>query len=156
MERVLDATAGVVNPRVISAYLRLICNGWITGRRFQRQAFCSFSCGVQEDSIEHFAKCSAVASYFRTFLGLQRPDVGLELDHFLCMDLSCDLRTQAGVGEELFGRICRLRVLGCYALFMLHNNVRHGLIAPDELHDAFGRFVRNGEQGMDHCCGLSP
>ena len=94
-------------------------------------------------------------SYFRIFLGVQRPDVGLELDHFLCMDMSCDLRTQVGDGEEFFGRICRLRILGCYALFMLHNNLRYGLIGPDELHDAFGRFVRNGEQGMDHCCGLS-
>ena len=92
-------------------------------------------------------------SYFRRFLGVHRPVVGPELDHFLCMDLSCALRSQVGHGEELFGRICRLRVIGCYALFMLHNNVRHGLAAPDDLHDASGRFVRNGELGMDQYCG---
>ena len=81
VERVLDAIASAVNPRVISAYIRLICNGWITARRFQRRSLCSFACGAREDSIEHYAKCSAVMSYFRIFLGLQRPDVGLELDH---------------------------------------------------------------------------
>ena len=113
VEKVLDAIASAVNPRVISAYIRLICNGWITARRFQRRALCSFACGAREDSIEHYAKCSAVMSYFRIFLGLQRPDVGLELDHFLCMDMSCDLRTQVGDGEVPFDRICRLRVLGC-------------------------------------------
>jgi len=147
-EKTLDAVANVVNPRVIASFIRLLCNGWITGRRFQGKGPCSL-CRRDEDSIEHFAKCSVVMSCFKKFLGLHRPDVGLELDHFLCMNLSCDARIFGEDSEELFRRTCRLRVLGCYALYKLHNSVRHGLVTPDELQDAFGRFVRNGEIGAD-------
>ena len=34
-EKVLNTIANCVNPRVHSSYIRLLCNGWMTGRRFQ-------------------------------------------------------------------------------------------------------------------------
>ena len=154
-EKVLNTIANCVNPRVHSSYIRLLCNGWMTGRRFQGQKRCSFQCGAQEDSIEHFVTCRVVISCYRKFLDLHPPELGLELDHLLCMDLNCDYRTHSGGDEDLFSRICRRRVLGCYALYMLHNKIRHGLVDPDDYQDAFGRFVRNGELGMDQRRSLS-
>jgi len=73
VERTLDAISSLVNPRVLSSYIRLLCNGWMTNRRFQGRGFCSFRCGVQEDNIEHFAKCKVVKFYFRRFLDLEPP-----------------------------------------------------------------------------------
>jgi len=155
VERTLDAISSLVNPRVLSSYIRLLCNGWMTNRRFQGRGFCSFRCGVQEDSIEHFSKCRMVKSYFRRSLDLHPPDQGWELDHFLCMDVRCDLMRSNSGDEDPFSRICRRRALGCYALYMLHNSIRHGSVDADDFPDAFDRFVKNGELGIDQCGGLS-
>ena len=155
VERTLDAISSLVNPRVLSSYIRLLCNGWMTNRRFQGRGFCSFRCGVQEDSIEHFSKCRMVKFYFRRSLDLHPPDQGWELDHFLCMDVRCDLMRSNSGDEDPFSRICRRRALGCYALYMLHNSIRHGSVDADDFPDAFDRFVKNGELGIDQCGGLS-
>jgi len=48
-------------PRVASAYLRTICNGWITRTRFsghqwfQHGGHCRFGCTECEDTLQHFA-----------------------------------------------------------------------------------------------------
>ena len=71
------------------------------------------------------------------------------------MDVRCGLTIVNSGDEDPFSRICRRRALGCYALYMLHNNIRHGSVDADEFPDAFGRFVLNGELGIDQRCGLS-
>ena len=54
----LHRLAACCTPRVQAAYLRLVCNGLCTHRRFQGKGRCLFGCGDHPDSIEHFAFCS--------------------------------------------------------------------------------------------------
>ena len=46
-----------IAPAMIATYLRLICNGWFTLRRFQSIGPCLF-CSQLEDSIEHLQHCT--------------------------------------------------------------------------------------------------
>ena len=54
VERTLDAISSLVNPRVLSSYIRLLCNGWMTSRRFQGRAFCPFRCGDKKTVLNIF------------------------------------------------------------------------------------------------------
>jgi len=38
---------------------------------------------------------------------------------------------------------------------MLHNSIRHGSVEAEDFPDAFDRFVKNGELGIDQGGGLS-
>ena len=56
-------------PSTKWAVLKLWLNGWPTHRRFHRVRPCCL-CGVGEDSIEHYCKCSVVLTVANTRLGL--------------------------------------------------------------------------------------
>ena len=81
----LKAIGEGLPPRVWAAYFRLICNGWMTARRFQGNRTCLFGCGGGHDSIEHFAHCPVVSHWLLENLGINPAPIGDELDHFLGM-----------------------------------------------------------------------
>ena len=60
-QRRLQWMAARCAPRVVAAYLRLLCDGWCTKRRFQGRGPCHFGCGSNPDSIEHYAVCPVIA-----------------------------------------------------------------------------------------------
>lgn len=70
VQRVLEVLSRLSTPRVQAAYLRMVCNGWCTKRRYQQRAFCFFRCWEGEDSLEHMATCWKVGELFSTHLGL--------------------------------------------------------------------------------------
>ena len=58
VQRVLGILARLrplVAPRVIAAYLRTVCDGWMTLKRFQQRGPCRF-CGREIDSLRHIAR----------------------------------------------------------------------------------------------------
>lgn len=59
--RVLQLLGRRSVPRVQAAYLRTVCDGWCTRRRFQgRNSQCLFGCGRGEDAIRHYAHCRTI------------------------------------------------------------------------------------------------
>ena len=64
-------------------------------------------------------------------LDLSPAQLGLELDALFCMEVN-DV-------DEL-----RRRLLGTYALYRVHNSLRHGALAPAEIEGAFLQFLREG------------
>ena len=44
--------------------------------------------------------------------------------------------------------ICR-RAVGLYALYRLHNGLRHGSFRPSEIQDAFGRYLAEARSSRD-------
>ena len=119
------------NPRVQAAYLRTVCNGWCTRRRFQdRAATCTFGCGRGMDSVEHFARCPLVGQLFDRNSRLQAGGTEAALDSFLILN---DLHDE----EKILSR-----GIGLYALYRLHNGIRHGLFTQEEVYQAFGGFMR--------------
>ena len=85
------------SPRIQAAYLRTICNGWCTKRRFQNSGGCSFGCGGGEDSIEHFAHCRLIREWFFKCLQLNWRSGNGALDDFLC------ITRNESTPEELIG-----------------------------------------------------
>ena len=119
--------------------------------------FAAFGAGYRKTVLNTFQNVEWSSPILGESLDLHPPDQGWDLDHFLCMDVRCDLmRSNSGDEDPFsFSRICRRRALGCYALYMLHNSIRHGSVDADDFPDAFDRFVKNGELGMDQCGALS-
>ena len=114
-------------PRVASAYLRTICNGWITRTRFsghqwfQHGGHCRFGRTECEDTLQHFAFCPAAAGWYERHANLNRAPFGRELDFFLLLGRECCAdqfsrvpgRSQLGIFQD---RACAL-----YALYRTHN-----------------------------------
>jgi len=127
--KVMEILQRKATPRVQASYLRTICNGWCTRRRFQQQGWCRFGCGGQEDSLSHFAHCTVVTRLFVNgihILGSHGPDA---MDVFFCMNSS---------DEELVVARCK----GLYALYRLYNGLRFHAFWPSEYQDAYNRFLR--------------
>ena len=87
-----------VPPRVQSACLRALLNGWATERRMQLSHTrgargCMFGCDAP-DSIEHYANCRVVSDFSWARLGLRRMSSPSDrLAQFLLLDrkvASCD------------------------------------------------------------------
>jgi len=67
----LIVVAKSCKPSVQAAYLRTLCNGWCTARRFRfclkanhPIKRCLLGCGSGCDSIEHYMQCSTVVKFF--------------------------------------------------------------------------------------------
>ena len=63
----LHSLRRLCTPRVCSAVMRTVWNGWCTNRRFQKDSLFSGACvlgcgGYTKDSIEHYARCPRVKS----------------------------------------------------------------------------------------------
>ena len=72
VEDSLRLIAARCKPKVASAYLRTIWNGWPTSHRMRTMANapavrpCLFGCQHAEDRIEHYAVCNALWNFFAT------------------------------------------------------------------------------------------
>ena len=134
------------HPRVWAAYLRALCNGWCTRRRFQSRGACRFGCGGHEDSIEHMAFCNKVRELWQRHLCLAPPPPGQELDIFLCLEVPV---FGNGVRQEGFPdsaqALCS-QALGLFALHCTHNSLRHGRLGEDEIDGAFREHLRDGRR----------
>ena len=81
------------------------------------------------DSIEHFARCPLVGQLFDQNSRLQAGGTEAALDSFLILN---DLHDE----EKILSRGIAL-----YALCRLHNGIRHGCFAQEELYQAFRGFM---------------
>ena len=111
------AVARSVPPRVLSACIRSLWNGWVTARRFQRHANCCFGCAGAEDSVEHYATCPLVAAVAASQLGLPRPGApAAQLASFLLLEPP----PSPGTATEL-----RRRALLTASVYLTHCWWRH-------------------------------
>ncbi len=125
---VLEVLRRKATPRIQAAYLRTICDGWCTKHRFQGQGACAFGCRGGRDKLDHYACCTVVSHLFATGLNLHGPS---GLDSFFCMN----------DGHE---EVIKARATGIYALYRLHNGVRHCHFTPQDYQGAFKRFITEG------------
>ena len=143
-EKAMRIIGKQLTPKVLAAYIRLICNGWCTSRRFQGRLGCRFGCGGEQDSVEHFAYCSKLRTCFSRDLCLTSPALGYELDEFLCMCSLNSAHDHAALTHAIV-----LRAVACYATFRAHNGLRCGDVSAEHWEAAFSRFVREGLQGYN-------
>ena len=130
--RVMVEVGRTSSPRVMAAYLRTICNGWCTKRRYQSHGLCAFDCGGGEDSLEHFARCPKVRSMIGACSEWQLTTGPAALDDFSILH-------EGAVNEMPRKADC------LYALYRLHNGIRHGLFQATDHQGAFHRFLREVE-----------
>jgi len=142
--RMIQRLNSLVAPRVVSAYLRTICDGWATHARFQRHAPCRFGCGHGRDCISHIACCPVALAWIDRHAQLRRPPIGRGIDFLLCMTDDCldaGFLRRPGAGPE---DVLRARALSLYALYKCHNGVRHRYHSITELAGAFKGYLREG------------
>ena len=99
-------------PRARWVFVRMVCNGWFTERRFQKDRPCRYcrqhdpsAVPPLQDSLEHFFSCPAIRS------ALGPAFQSLCIDHFFLLhpdDTYCK------------GMVCIL-----YSLYTWHNGLRH-------------------------------
>ena len=81
---ILHRASHLVPPRVVAAYLRTICGGWMTSARFGQPATpCRFGCVHGTDSLAHIARRPVVHSLIESEVRLHFPAVGWQAD-FSC------------------------------------------------------------------------
>ena len=140
---VLQALLGLstcVPPRVHVAVLRTLFNGWVTQRRFQRDAagFCRFRCGGN-DAIEHYLRCPVVHDFARRRLRLDIP-----------MDSRWPVMLFECVPPNLIGQSSlptRLALLH-YCIYRAVNMIRHNSGLPlAELPHLLGQALTEGVRG---------
>ena len=98
---------------LLAAVIRTLCNGWCTGRRFQRRAShtCCLDRGCEgEDSFEHYCECPQVLRFAAERLRLHMH--GNRLEHFLLLT-TLDVDTLVK------------RALLLYATYSASNSGRH-------------------------------
>ncbi len=140
--RALQTLRNLVPPRVSAAVFRTMWNGWCTGRRFQSQGSCCFQCGafLQEDSVEHYGRCSAVVRFARDKLKI-RPKVW-NLSYITTMGLA----ERNCTNDEL-----TIRALWIYSVYKAHNLLRYKPLGPqDSPADILLQFTKEGAFGHDH------
>jgi len=146
VQRVLGILARLrplVAPRVIAAYLRTVCDGWMTLKRFQQRGPCRF-CGREIDSLRHIARCTAANRWAHDFCHLQRPPVGAELDFLLCIHDEA-LHVQHSLRPlEDSSQMLRARALYLYALCRLRNGIRNHRHVDSNFGDAFRMYLSEG------------
>ena len=139
IERLLHSLSKLAQPRVLAAVLRIVCNGWCTGRRFQRSDACKFGCKSGLDSNEHYARCPRLQQCFNRHLNIPAPERGFELDEFLCMRVYNARLPPAALASAIMAR-----AVACYAAYRTHNGIRCGRISQELWEGAFLTYVREG------------
>ena len=133
----------LVTPRVNAAYFSALWNRWTTARRFQLRGtpacVCVLGCqGLAEDSIEHYAHCSAVRTVAAKFLRIEGAS-DYDLQHFLI--------AEKGDPDDAT-LVCRAVLV--YATYMATNHFRHGhkgRIDTRRAIDALEQYCRNAVRG---------
>ena len=142
---VLQRANKLVAPRVVAAFLRTACDGWVTSVRFQGTGRCRFgcSCHFSADSLKHILSCPVVLRLFEEVAHLRR---GGGNDAALCMSEeflhdSYLLQGPMGAGSN---EVLRTRVLALFALYKVHCGLRHGAFSVADIDGAFRGFLREG------------
>jgi len=143
--RILKELYTLTASRVVAAVIRCFLNGWITQRRLfgARDCRCRFGCELGTDDLEHIIRCPVTHQLAERHLQLRPPPVDLRADAFLCMseallDGSFLLSSPADRDGVL-----RARGILMYALYSVHNALRHHTITLAELDGAFAQSCRN-------------
>ena len=139
----LKALAQLVTPRVHAAVFGAIWNRWCTLRRFQTTGPCRL-CNRRhtEDSIEHFAFCSAVKEVASRRLRLNA-NRHVNIHTFTCTNPLLDT-------EELLTRAALL----IYATYRALNHQRQAPVPlrGEELYHAMSQWIIEGARGHAKCC----
>ncbi len=137
--RALQQLTTWVPPRVCSAVLRTVWNGWCTRRRFQQRGSCCFGCGSfsHDDSIEHYAHCPVVWRCAKKCMRIHPTS-----DHrgqFVVLGLN----ESTSCKEEVIAR-----ALWVYAAYRAHNILRFSPLAPGETaDDLLKQLLKEGVMG---------
>ena len=143
--RVLQELYSLTASRVVAAALRCFLNGWVTQRRLlgTRNCRCLLGCKKGTDDLHHIMRCPVTHMLARKHLGLRPPPVKLRADAFLCMNEDL-LSGYHYIGANADRAHClRARGILMYALYTVHNALRHRIIPPDGVDGAFGQSCRN-------------
>ena len=143
--RILKELYSLTASRVIAAALRCFLNGWVTQRRLlgARNCPCLLGCKKGTDDLHHIMRCPVTHLLARKHLQLRPPPVEKRADAFLCMDE--DLLSGYYFLGAHANRDCVLRARGIlmYALYTVHNALRHRHITTAGLDGAFAQSCRN-------------
>ena len=145
IHRRLMALSNLVPPRVQSAMLHTLFNGWCTHRRMQLRNApgnqCVFRCKQgAEDSIEHYCRCDVVQRVAQHVFRLQYPaELGLDIWSLNSAWLNDDDRLRS-IG---------ILVYGTYNAF---NTLRHKPIDdPNQAYHCILQHCKQGAFGHDLC-----
>ena len=133
----LQHLSNKVAPRVISALLRTLCNGWCTAGRFGQRTTCKF-CKRGADTLPHIARCGVVWKLMRDECGIQRP-AGGEFEALCCLSGDAQWRDQEGAPGSADAAAC-IQVQALFATYKLHNHLRHCALVEPEMPGAFRAF----------------
>ena len=129
-------------PRVTAACIRTQLNGWCTGRRFQRAMGCRLGCGHDEDSIQHLAFCPVQRQLLARYLNIAPAPASRALESFLLLG--------GGHTTEEGRQQLRLRALGVYALYRVHNLMRTVGMTASDIAGAFREYLQECRRGSAH------
>ena len=143
--RSVRAVSTLLPPRIQACQFRTVFNGWATtSRRQQRSAACVLGCPGCHDALEHYAVCPRFHELCRRWLGLGKPPVDSCLADFLGI-VPSPASVPRGRGRDA-AQAAALRAVGVYALYRLHNSIRHQGGTSD-VTGRFRGFVREGVRG---------
>ena len=137
----LQQLNSISSPRVASAYLRTICNGWQTGHRFQQQVQCRFGCPCGEDRLQHYAVCPVAAAWYEDTAKLRRSPADRACEFFLILGRDSCMPECSLIPGRSREEVLRDRGAALYALYRCHNFARHRRFAG-ELGGAFSQLFR--------------
>ena len=145
MVSILQRANKLVAPRVVAAFLRTTCDGWVTSVRFQGSGRCRFGCSSHDsaDSLKHILSCPVVLGLLEEVAHLRR---GGGHDSILCMSEeflhdSYLLQSPMGAGSN---EVLRTRFLALFALYKVHCGLRHGAFSVTDIPGAFRGYLREG------------
>jgi len=139
----LKRLSALVPPRVASAVLHTIWNGWCTARRFQQQSAahdrCWLGCaGEAQDSIEHYCRCPIGLEALRQHLRIElSPQQGLSV---------CVMAHPESGRDPCLALIA----LYIYGVYMTTNKYRHThVVHHTRAIDSIRQHITQGSQGDD-------
>lgn len=125
-----------VAPKIITAVIRTILNGWVTNRRFPgavASCRCMLGCEAPDD-IEHYASCRMVSSFAWRRLRLKRAQFPEDrLADFLLLNVPTR-RIQDHVDQ------LRCQAIRTAAVYQLHNLWRHTCMNADAAAEALDQI----------------
>ena len=144
-KRVLRELYSLTASRVVAAVLRCFLNGWVTQRRLSgtRNCPCKFGCKNGTDDLNHIMRCPVTHLLAKRHLQLRPPPVEQRADASLCMDE--DLLSGYYLLSTPADRngVLQARGILMYALYSVHNALRHHHITTAGLDGAFAQSCRN-------------
>jgi len=143
--RILRELYSLTASRVVAAVLRCFLDGWITQRRLlgARNCPCKFGCKKGTDDLNHIMRCPMTHLLARKHLQLRPPPVDQRADAFLCMDEDLlNSRYLLSANADRDG-VLRARGILMFALYSVHNALRHRHITTAGLDGAFAQSCRN-------------